>query len=105
MIDISKEWHPAQLVMHQSFVTTAGLMCGAVTFPVPPQCRVSAGLVVLRKYTPMEFTIIRSRATTPSKTSQCMAFSRAVMDEKSLSPLFPIGGGGGRGVVVTMTSA
>ena len=47
------------LVMHQSFVTPAppptgiaGLMCGAVTFWVPPQYWVSAGLVILRKYTP-----------------------------------------------------
>ena len=30
----------------------AGLMCGAMTFWVPPQYRVSAGLVILRKYTP-----------------------------------------------------
>ena len=60
--------------MHQLFVTTApppppprdglgiaGLMCRAVIFWVPPQCRVSAGLVILRKYTNMEFTIIKSR--------------------------------------------
>ena len=32
-----------------------------------------------------------------SRSSQNRAFSRAVMDEKSLSPLFPVGGvGGGR---------
>ena len=30
-----------------------------------------------------------------SRSPQCRAFSRAVMDEKSLSPLFPVGGGGG----------
>ena len=30
----------------------AGLMCEAMTFWVPPQWRVSAGLVILRKYTP-----------------------------------------------------
>ena len=48
--------------MHQSFVTPApqptgiaGLMCGAMTFWVPPQYRVSAGLVILRKYTPRNF--------------------------------------------------
>ena len=34
---------------------------------------------------------------TLSKSPQCRAFSRAVMDEKSLFPLFPVGGG----VVVT----
>ena len=39
-----------------------GLMCGVVTFWVPPQCRVNAGLVILHKYTPMEFTILQSRA-------------------------------------------
>ena len=55
--------------------------------------RVSAGLVILHKYTPMEFTIIKSRAMTLSRSLQCRAFSKAVMDEKSLSPLFPVGGG------------
>ena len=50
-------------LMHQSFVTPApppprpptgiaGLMCGAMAVWVPPQYRVSAGLVILRKYTP-----------------------------------------------------
>ena len=67
----------------------AGLMCGAVTFRVPLQCRVNAGLVILCKYTPLEFTIIKSRAMTLSRSPQCRAFSRAMMDEKSLSPLFP----------------
>ena len=42
----------------------------------------------------MEFTLIKSRAMTLSRSLQCRAFSRAVMDEKSLSPLFPVGGGG-----------
>ena len=44
--------------MHQSFVTPAppptgiaGLMCGAMTFWVPPQYPLSARLVILRKYT------------------------------------------------------
>ena len=54
---------------------------------------VSAGLVRLRKYTPVEFTIIKSRAMNLSRSPQCRAFSRAVMDEKLLSLLFPIGGG------------
>ena len=45
----------------------------------------------------MEFTIIMSRAMTLSRSLQCRAFSRAMMDEKSLSPLFPVG----RGAVVT----
>ena len=45
----------------------------------------------------MEFAIIKSRAMTRSMSPQCSAFSRAVMDEKSLSPLFPVG----RGAVVT----
>ena len=35
---------------------------------------------------------------TLSRCPQYRAFSRAVMDEKSSSPLFPVGGGGGAGV-------
>ena len=69
-----------------------GLMCGAVTFWIPLQCWVSAGLVILRKYTPMEFTVIKSRIMTRSRSPQCRAFSRGAMDEKS--PLFPVGVGG-----------
>ena len=44
---------------------------------------------VLRKYTPVKFTLIKSRAMTLSRSPQCRAF----MDEKSSSPLFPVGGG------------
>ena len=40
----------------------------------------------------MEFTLIKSRAMTLSRSPQYRAFSRAVMDEKSSSPLFPVGG-------------
>ena len=36
---------------------------------------------------------------TLSRSPQCRAFSKALMDEKSLSPLFPLGGG--REAVVT----
>ena len=76
-------------LMHQSFVTTApptygdgwgtvGLMCGAVTFWVPQQCH--------------------------DRSPQWRAFSRALMDEKLLSLLFPVGGGGGaRGKWLQMT--
>ena len=49
---------------------------------------------------PVEFTLTKSRVTTLSRALQCRAFSRAVIDEKWLSPLFPVGvcvGGGGRG--------
>ena len=59
---------------------------------------------MLCKYTPVKFTFIKSRAMTISRSLQRWAFSRALMDEKSLSPLFPVGGGpggGGRGAVVT----
>ena len=49
-------------------IVLAGLMCGAVTFVFPPQCRVSAGLVILCKYTLVEFTIIKSRALTLSRS-------------------------------------
>ena len=69
-----------------------GLMCGAMTFWVSPQCRLSARLVILCKYTPVEFTLIKSKAMTLSRSQQCRA-SRAVMDEKLLSPLFPVSGG------------
>ena len=41
----------------------------------------------------MEFTIIKRRAMTLSRSPQYRAFSRAVMDEKSSSPLFPVGEG------------
>ena len=37
---------------------------------------------------------------TRSRSPQSRTFSRAVMDEKSLSPLFPVGGEG-EGAVVT----
>ena len=45
----------------------------------------------------MEFTLVKSRAMTLSRSPQYRAFSRAVVDEKSLSPLFPVG----EGAVVT----
>ena len=83
-------------------------MCWAVIFWIPLQCQVSAGLVILCKYTPIEFTIIKSRAMTVTRSSQCRAISRAVMDEKSLSPLFPVmgvGGWGGQGQWLQMTGA
>ena len=38
----------------------------------------------------MEFTILKSRAMTLSRSPQCRALSRLVIDEKSLSPLFPV---------------
>ena len=50
----------------------------------------------------MEFTIIKSMAMTLSRSPQYRTFTRVVMDEKSLSPLFRVGGGcGGGGAVVT----
>ena len=39
------------------------------------------------------FPCAKSRAMTLSRSLQCRAFSKALMDEKSLSPLFPKGGG------------
>ena len=60
----------------------------------------SNGLMLLHKHTPVEFTIIRSRVMTRSRSPQYRAFSWAVMDEKSLSLLFPMGVGGW-GAVVT----
>ena len=60
-------------IMHLSFVTPApplptygdrqgiaGLMCGAMTFWLPPQHRVSAGLVILRKYTLWNLLLYRA---------------------------------------------
>ena len=41
---------------------------------------------------------------TLNRSQQCRANSRAVMDEKSLFPLFP-GGGGGDGQRLQMTGA
>ena len=54
---------------------------------------------------PRGIYFIKSRVMTLSRPPQCRAFSRAVMDEKSLSPLFPIGGGGGGGQWLQMTGA
>ena len=94
--------------MHQSFVTTApsphphllgwagysraNVWWGSVLSSSPR----SAGLVILHTYTLMEFTVIKSRALTLSRSPQYRAFSRAVMDEK-LFLLFPVGGGAGSG--------
>ena len=52
----------------------------------------------------MEFTFIKSTAMTLSRSPQYRAFSRALMDEKLLSPLFPVGGEGG-GQWLHMTGA
>ena len=48
--------------------------------------------VILCKYTPVEVTNTKSRAMTHSRSLQCRAFSRAVLDETALSPLFPVAG-------------
>ena len=71
------------------------LMFGAVTFSVPH----SARLVILCKYTPTEFTIIKSWATTLSRSPQCRVFSRAAMDV--LAILCRWGGGGGQWLQMT----
>ena len=47
------------------------------------------GLVILHEYTPVEFTIIKSRAMTLSRSLQCRAFSWAVMVEKYHSVMYP----------------
>ena len=65
----------------RGWVGDSGANVRAVTFWVPPQCWVSVGLVVLCKYTPIEFTVIKSGALTLSRSPQCRAFSRAVIDE------------------------
>ena len=73
-------------------------MCGAVNFwphPTPAVLGKCQACDILCKYTPMEFTIKKSRAMTLQQVpAVCRAFGRAVMGEKSLSPLFPVGGQG-----------
>ena len=69
---------------------------------VPGKCRAC----VLCKYTPCEIYSYKEQGydsyMTLSRSPQCRALSRAVMNEKSSSPLFPVGGwGGGGGAVVT----
>ena len=62
----------------------------------------------------MEVTIIKSSAMTLIRPPQCKAFSRALMAEKWLFPLLPVGvggagggggGGGGSEQWLQMTSA
>ena len=53
------------------------------------------GVYLCYKYTPVEITIIKSGAMIVRTSPQCRAFNRAVIYEKSLSPLFPVGGGSG----------
>ena len=60
---------------------------------MPGKCRASD----ITQIYPGEFTIIKSWAMTLSRSPQCRAFSRVLMDKKSLTPLFPVGGGGGSG--------
>ena len=56
--------------------------------------------------TPVEFTVIKSRTMTLTRSLQCRAFSRAVIDQKTLSPLFPVRGwGGGRRQWLQITGA
>ena len=38
-----------------------------------------------------------------SRSPQCSAFSRAMMDEKALSPLFPVGGPTGQWLQIIIT--
>ena len=87
--------------MHQSFVNTAspptgmdGGIAGIIVWGSNLSSSLAVpgeGLVILRKYTPVQFTITKSRAMTLCRSSQCRASSRAMMDEKS-SLLFPVGG-------------
>ena len=75
-------------IMHQSVVPPAPPPMGrAVTFWVPSQCQVhvSPGLVTLCKYTSMEFTYYKEQGYDAQQVPTVQAFSRAVMDEKSLS--------------------
>ena len=70
-------------------------MCGAMTFWVPLQYRVSAGLVI---YVNIPRRIYKEQGYDSQQAPRSdRAFSRADMDEKLLSPLFPISGGGGGG--------
>ena len=88
--------------MHQSFVTTAPNLWGWAGNS-KANVRGSHLLSYPIVLGPMEFTSIikKSSLYDPQQVpAECRAFSRAfsraVMDEKSLSPqLFPVGGGGG----------
>ena len=59
---------------------------------VPGKCQACA----IAQIYPVEITIIKSGAMIVRRSPQCRTFSRALIYEKSLSPLFPVGG-----VVVT----
>ena len=78
----------------------AGLMCGAMTFWIHPQYWVSAGLWYYVNI-PRGIYFYKEQGY---DSQQVPAFSRAVMDEKSLSPLFPVVGRGG-GQWLQMTGA
>ena len=72
-------------IMHQSVVAPALLLTGwagdsGANVPgsyllSSPAGDSGAGLVTLRKYTPVEFTIIKSSNVTLSRSLQCRAFS------------------------------
>ena len=54
--------------------------------------------MILRKYTPVEIYYYKEQGYDSHQVPAVHNFSRrAVMDEKALSRLFPIGGGGGGG--------
>ena len=59
---------------------------------VPGKCQ-ACGLMQIYPRRIYYYTIIKSGAMTLSRSPQCRALSRAVIDEKSLSLLFPVGGG------------
>ena len=64
-------------------------MCRAVTIQVRPQFRVSAGLVILHKYLyPCGIFYYKEQGYDSAVPGHA-----AVMDEKLLSPLYPVGEG------------
>ena len=58
---------------------------------VPGKCQACA----IAQIYPVEITIIKSGAMSVRRSPQCRDFSRAVIYEKPLSPLFLVGGGSG----------
>ena len=66
--------------------TSAWIWAGDSGSNVRCSDRLNSPAVLLYKYIPVEFTIIKSGVMTVSRSPWCRTFSRAVMDEKSLPP-------------------
>ena len=72
-------------------------MCGAVTFLVPPAVLGKCWACDITQIYPHWIYYYKECGYTFQQVPAVRAFSKAVMDEKSMSPLFPEGGGCGGG--------